>query len=629
MCGIAGYVSERVRDGTRILERMNQVMIHRGPDDAGIYVNGTHGLGMRRLSIIDVAGGSQPIWNEDHTIGLVFNGEIYNFHELREELEKKGHRFSSHSDTEVIVHLYEEEGIECLKRLNGMFAFALFDQKQEQLFLARDRMGEKPLHYYHHNGEFVFASEIKSILTFPGVSTRLNLEALNLYLGYEYIPAPYTIYENINKLEPAHYLLLKKGELSIRPYWRPSFLRGKSLPFDEAVEQLRERIKKSVAMRTMSDVPLGAFLSGGIDSSLVTAFLTQSSSKRVKTFNVSFEDPSFDESRQAREVAQFLGTDHHEERLTPQNMLQILPEMIQIMDEPFADASAIPTYLLSRFTRKEVTVALSGDGGDELFYGYPTYQAHQIARWLPRWLSQPAKKIADWLPVSDDNISFDFKFRRFTAGLEYESPARHQIWLGSFEPAQKKQLLSQETSQALAEKDDFDLVQKYWESCDSQDEWDRLCYTDMRFYLQDDILLKVDRMSMAHSLEVRAPYLDHELVEFVCSLKPDLKLKGFTTKFILKEAAKGLIPEKIIRRSKKGFGIPVAKWIKSDLKEIFTDTLSEKKILEEGLFNPAYVQQLLSEHLNHQHDHRKLLWTLFVFESWRTRTYENSYCTTG
>lgn len=619
MCGIAGYVSERVREGIRILEQMNQTMIHRGPDESGIYVNGTHGFGIRRLSIIDVAGGSQPIWNEDHTIGLVFNGEIYNFPELREELLKKGHRFSSRSDTEVVVHLYEEEGVECLKRLNGMFAFALFDQNQEQLFLARDRMGEKPLHYYHHNGEFVFASEIKSILTFPGISTRLNLQALNLYLTYEYLPAPHTIYENIYKLEPAHYLLLKKGWFSMHPYWRPSFHREKAFSLNEAVEQLRSRIKKSVEMRTMSDVPLGAFLSGGIDSSLISAFLTQCSSRRVQTFNVSFEDPSFDESQFAKEVAKFLGTDHHEERLTPQNMLQIFPKMVQIMDEPFADASAIPTYLLSRFTRKEVTVALSGDGGDELFYGYPTYQAHQIARWFPRWLMQPAKKISGFLPVSDDNISFDFKVRRFMAGLEHEFPIRHQIWLGSFEPEQKRQLLSQEISQAVAEKDDFQIVRQHWNNCDSSDELDRLCYTDLRFYLQDNILSKVDRMSMANSLEVRAPYLDHELVEFICSLKPELKLKGLTTKFILKQAAKGLLPEKIIHRPKKGFGVPIAKWIKTDLREIFLDTLSEKRISKEGLFNPLYVQQLLSEHLNNQKDHRKLLWTLFVFESWREK----------
>ena len=620
MCGIAGYVSTRIRDGAAVLQRMNEVMIHRGPDEGGIHVNGTVGLAMRRLKIIDLMGGSQPMWNEDRTVGLVFNGEIYNFRELREQLEKKGHRFSSRSDTEVIVHQYEEEGVDCLDHLNGMFAFALYDWKQEQLFLARDRIGEKPLYYYFHNGDFIFASEIKSILTFPGLTPSLNLEALNMYLTYEYVPAPYTIYQNISKLQPAHSLLLKKGELSLRPYWRPSFRRlEKNFSLEEAVERLRDHVKRSVKMRTVSDVPLGAFLSGGLDSSFITAFLTQCSSRRVKTFNIAFENPSFDESKYAREVARHLGTDHCEERLTPQSMLQILPEMIQIMDEPFADASAIPTYLLSKFARRHVTVCLSGDGGDELFYGYPTYQAHQIASWLPGWMAKPARRLADLLPVSDHNISFDFKARRFTAGLEYEPAIRHQIWLGSFDPDQKQQLLLAEIRSVLKEKDEFGLLRKHWSECDSSDERDRVCHMDLRFYLQDDILFKVDRMSMAHSLEVRAPYLDHEFVEFVCSLKPDLKLKGLTPKYILKEAAKGLLPEKIIHRAKKGFGVPIAQWINSDLKEIFLDTLSEEKISREGLFNPRYIHRLLSEHLSQRKDHRKLLWTLFIFESWRQK----------
>lgn len=620
MCGIAGFVSRRVREGAKVLQKMNQTMIHRGPDEEGIYVNGTYGLGMRRLSIIDLSGGSQPVWNEDHTVGIVFNGEIYNFRELREQLEKKGHRFSSRSDTEVIVHLYEEEGIQSLERLNGMFAFALYDQKEDKLFLARDRMGEKPLHYYFYNGDFVFASEIKSILAFPEITTRLSLEALNLYLTYEYVPAPHTIYENIFKLEPAHYLLLKKGELEIRPYWSPSFHHDEKTPsVGEVVEKLRHHLERSVRMRTVSDVPLGAFLSGGIDSSLITAFLTRSSSQRVKTFNIAFDEPSFDESHHSGEVARYLGTEHYEERLTSKSMLQILPEIVQIMDEPFADASAVPIYLLSKFTRRQVTVALSGDGGDELFYGYPTYQAHQIAQWLPRWVAKPAKRLANLLPVSDENISFDFKARRFTTGLEYEPAVRNQIWLGSFEPGQKRDLFAPEVLSTLEKKDEFRILRQRWNQCDSLNELDRICYVDLRFYLQDDILFKEDRMSMAHSLEVRAPYLDHKLVEFVCSLEPGLKLRGLATKFILKEAAKGLLPDKIIHRSKKGLGIPVAKWIKSDLKEIFLDRLSKERISREGLFNPKYIHRLLAEHLCGRRDHRKLLWTLFIFESWREK----------
>jgi len=619
VCGIAGYVSGRVRDGSRVIKAMNQAMIHRGPDEDGSYVNGALGLGIRRLSVIDLPGGSQPVWNEDRTVCVVFNGEIYNFRALRDQLVKKGHRFSSHSDTEVLVHLYEEEGPGLLKQLNGMFAFALYDKKRDELLLARDRMGEKPLHYYHRNGEFVFASEIKSILTFPGIQPGIDLDALNLYLTYEYIPAPYTIYENIFKLEPAHYLILKKGDLRTQSYWRPSFRRTmkKESSLEETVDTLHHHLKRAVEMRRVSDVPLGAFLSGGIDSSLVTAFMARSSSRPIKTFNIAFEDPSFDESSYARETAKHLGTDHHEEMLTPQSMQRILPEVVQALDEPFADASAIPMYLLSKFTRGHVTVALSGDGGDELFYGYPTYPAHQIARWIPSLFGAPARMLANLLPVSDDNVSFDFKARRFAAGLGYDPAARNQIWLGSFEPDQKEELFTPEVNRALREKDEFQILRRYWDQCDSFSELDRLCHQDMRFYLSDDILVKTDRMSMAHSLEVRAPYLDHELVEWVASLKPSVKLRGLSTKYLLKKAAIGILPEQIIHRPKKGFGIPVAKWIKTDLKEMFLDTFSENKIRQGGLFNWPFIRRLLEDHLRHRKDNRKLLWTLFVFEAWQ------------
>ena len=620
MCGIAGYVSPKIEDGLSVLHRMNQKMIHRGPDDDGVYVNGATGLGMRRLSIIDLEKGHQPIWNETGTVGIVFNGEIYNFRELREELIQKGHRFSTGTDTEVVVHLYEEKGVDSLERLNGMFAFALYDRSENQLFLARDRLGEKPLHYTYQNGNFVFASEIKSILAFPGVESQLDLEALNLYLTYEYVPAPYTIYQNIYKLEPGHYLTFKGGELQIKSYWRPSYQRSrKNLSVDEVVERLRDHIARSVTMRTVSDVPLGAFLSGGIDSSLITAFLTHSSPHKVKTFSIAFEEDSFDESKYARNAAEFLGTEHYEERLTSHQMLDILPDVLEVLDEPFADGSLIPTYLLSKFTRQRVTVALSGDGGDELFGGYPTYQAHRLAHWMPRWVGRPAAQLAGLFPVSDENISLDFKLRRFASGLAYEAPVRNQIWLGSFDPDEKRNLFALEVNEVLKTKDEFGILRDRWNSCDSSHYLNRIWDLDLRFYLQDDILVKVDRASMANSLEVRAPYLDHELVEFVCSLKPDLKLKGLTTKFILKEAAKGILPDSIIHRTKKGFGIPIAKWIKGDLKEMFTDFLSESEIRESGLFNPSYVSNLLKEHLDQRKNHRKLLWTLFVFQAWHSR----------
>lgn len=621
MCGISGYVSPRAFEGKRVLQRMNDVMTHRGPDDEGFYLNGPYGLSMRRLSIIDLSGGGQPIWNEDQTAGVVFNGEIYNFRQLREELLAKGHRFSTRSDTEVIVHLYEEEGAECVKRLNGMFAFALYDRAQDLLFLARDRMGEKPLHYYLHEDQFVFASEIKSILTFPEIETSLNFDALNRYLTFEYVPAPLTIYQNIFKLEAGHLALFQNGELTIRRYWHPLFQTSRrKITEQDAVSELRARLRHSVESRTVSDVALGAFLSGGIDSSLVTALLSQCSSRKVQSFSIAFDEPSFDESSYAEKAAQYLNTCHHVEHVTPESMLESLPKILDILDEPFADASMIPTYLLSRFTRRHVTVALSGDGGDELFAGYPTYQAHRLARFVPSWLQGPARRLADLLPTSDENISFDFKLRRFTSGLSYETALRNQIWLGSFEPHQKEKLFQPEILQTLNKKNEFDILRQYWNDCDSREDLDRLCRLDLRFYLQDDILFKVDRMSMAHSLEVRAPYLDHEFVEFVCSLPPSFKLKGLTTKYILKKAARGLLPEEIIGRSKKGFGLPIAQWIKGPFKEIFQDVLSPRNLLEGGIFNPDYVDQLLQEHLSHRYDHRKLLWTLFIFESWRQRT---------
>lgn len=618
MCGIAGLVSPRVKDPRGEVERMNQTLIHRGPDDSGIFTQGNLGLGMRRLSIIDLVKGHQPMTTEDGRATVVFNGEIYNFRELRAELSGKGYRFRTDSDTEVILRLYEEEGIQCLEKLNGMFGFAIYDQKEDWLFIARDRLGEKPIHYYHQGDDFAFASEIKAILSCSFVTPTLNFEALNLYLTYEYVPAPLTIYQHIYKLEAGHYLLFKAGTVTLKSYWRPSFRRR--IPpcnENEAVALLRQHLERSIKMRLESDVPLGAFLSGGVDSSLIVAFLARVIGRKIKTFNISFSESSFNESQYAMEIAKQLGTDHREERLTPEVMRGILPRVIEMLDEPYADGGIVPTFLLSQFTRKSVTVALSGDGSDELFAGYPTYQAHRIARWLPRALGRPAHRWADRLPSSDENISFDFKLRRFTAGLSYPLPERNQIWLGSFDPETKQQLLSRDVLASLNGQETFSGLRAYDALCDSQDDLDRITHLDLRYFLQDDQLFRVDRASMANSLEVRAPYLDHLLVEFVCSLPPRLRLHRLTTKYLLKKAAEGLLPEKIIRRSKKGFGMPIAKWIKGDLKELFLETLSSASFRQSGLFEPRFVERLFQEHLSGRKDHRKWLWTLFVFESWR------------
>lgn len=618
MCGIAGYATPKVKDGRALLEQMNQAMVHRGPDDSGVYIQKDYGLAMRRLSIIDLAGGHQPVWNEDQTVAVVFNGEIYNFQKLRQELLQKGHSFTTHSDTEVLVHLYEEEGTKCVGRLNGMFAFAIFDRKQDLFFLARDRMGEKPLHYYFKDGHFLFASEIKSLLTCPWVEKILNLEALDEYLTYEYVPAPHTIYRDIYKLRPGHFLIFQKGKLEIRPYWKPSFKHpSPALPEKAAVATLRNHLRRSVEIRKISDVPLGSFLSGGLDSSLIAAFLAQSSSQKIQTFNIAFEETSFNESHYAQEAARHLGTEHHEERLTTSVMRDLLPAILEKLDEPFADGSLVPTFLLSRFTRQHVKVALSGDGSDELFAGYPTYQAHQLARWIPGFLGPLANRLAEALPVSDENISFDFKMRRFTAGLSYPLPERNQIWLGSFDENQKRKLFSEAARGKLRDHNALRLVCEHDSECDSSFGLDRVSHIDLRFFLEGDQLFRVDRTSMMNSLEVRAPFLDHELVEFICSLPPSLRLHGMTTKYLLKEAARGILPDSIIDRPKKGFGMPIAKWIKGDFRKTFEETFSRERIQKVGLFNPDYIQILLSEHLRGVRDHRKLLWTLFVFESWR------------
>jgi asparagine synthase (glutamine-hydrolysing) len=632
MCGITGYIDFHSSalgrfspdEHHRQLLKMNDAIVHRGPDEDGYYHNANYHLAMRRLSIIDLTTGRQPIFNEDKTIAIVFNGEIYNFHELKRDLEKQGHSFRTHSDTEVIVHLYEQYGFECVKKLTGMFSFALHDQNKDLLFCSRDRVGEKPFHYYFENGMFVFGSEIKSILQMPMIPNELDYGALNAYLTFEYVPAPRSIYKNIYKLQQGHSLILQRGQLRIEKYWGLDQIHhrfnGALPPESESIATLEELLKKSVEMQMISDVPLGAFLSGGLDSSMVTAMMTRFSEGKVNTFNIAFDDASFDESSYARRVAKHLQTDHHEEVLNPQKLLDIIPDVFSRLDEPFADASLIPTYLLSKFTKEHVTVALSGDGSDELFAGYPTYRAHILARNFPKILHPAFKHLADLLPVNDDNISFDFKVKKFISGIPYSVHERNQIWLGSFEPHQKCLLLNKNTKSQIAD-NEFAFLTDHLSQCRSDDFLNRILYQDMRFYLQDNMLVKVDRASMMASLEVRVPFLNHQLVEFVYGLPSYLKLHRSTSKYLLKKLAEKYLPSEIVHRNKKGFGIPVAKWIKKDLKTIFFEYLSESRIRREGIFEPAYVSGLMNDHLNNKRDNRKPLWTLFVFQLWNKRSF--------
>jgi asparagine synthase (glutamine-hydrolysing) len=608
---------------------MARVIRHRGPDDEGFftreYEDGVAvGLGFRRLSIIDLESGNQPIGNENGSVQVVFNGEIYNFPELRRELKAAGHRFSTHADTEVIPHLYEDFGHRCVERLNGMFAFALWDEARRELLLARDRFGKKPLYYVQAGRSLLFGSELKSLLEHPSCPTELDVASLSRYLALEYVPTPFAIFAGVRKLPGGHALRWRDGRTSVERYWDLSFesdgpSKGPRSD-DEYAEELHARLRDSVRRRLMSDVPLGAFLSGGIDSSSVVAMMVeQMPSRDVKTFAIGFSERSFDESGHARRVAEHFGTHHHEEVFTPQTMVDVLPSVVDFLDEPFADASILPTYVLSRFTRESVTVALGGDGSDELLAGYPTFPAERVARLyaMPRLLHERViVPLVDRLPVSTADFSLDFKLKRFLRGAAAPADVRHAAWLGAFMPAEQATLLGRDPGDPLAEQ------RRAFAGAPTGSRLERLIYLYATTYLRDDILVKVDRASMACSLEVRAPFLDAELVEFLGRVPPGLKLRRFDTKHLLKRAMARTLPPGIVDRPKKGFGIPIAEWFRHDLRDALRDELSPARLGAQGIFDPGEVDRLVSEHVSGRRDHRKQLWTLFVFQLWHRRWVE-------
>ena len=632
MCGIIGFLTSKAAHipEYEMLRKMRDVLIHRGPDDVGEFIRPIDEkgpfvfFGHRRLSIIDLSGGHQPLSNEDETVWVILNGEIYNFNELREELKGRGHQFRTHSDTEVIAHAYEEYKENCFKYFNGMFAIGIWDEKENRLILARDRLGKKPLYYSLINETFIFASELKAIIAYPSFPREVDPVSFMKYLFFEFIPCPHTIFREARKIPPASHLVWDKKGIEVKQYWSPfNPKKGEErLSEVEAELSMMELLKESVKRRLISDVPLGVFLSGGIDSSAITAFAQQEVPGKIKTFSIGFEDPSFDESKYASLASKYIGTEHHEQMMTPADLLNIVPGLPEILDEPMADASILPTYLLSKFTRGHVTVALGGDGGDELFAGYPTYLAHKLAGYYECFLGAfhpVVVRLANLLPVSDDNISFDFKLKRFLSGIGYPNGIRNSVWLGSFPFQENEKVLSPEIRQRFNRDQLVEDILLYGEEYPNEDRITKLQYLDLKLYLQESILAKVDRASMACSLEVRAPFLDYELVEFVMGLPSHYKLNGMTSKYMLKKALKKYLPDSIIQRKKKGFGVPIAKWVKGELRELFSDLLSTDRIKREGFLNCEYVTLLLQDHLTNKKDNRKQLWTLLVWELWLNR----------
>lgn len=636
MCGITGWLNldktKPNHDAEAVLHSMCETIVHRGPDSEGLWIDDQAALGMRRLSIIDLKTGDQPVFNCDRSVIVMMNGELYNYREVRADLEKRGHKFTTNSDTEILPHLYEEYGDALVDHVNGMYAFSLWDSRAKKLIIARDRFGEKPLYYGVFDGKLIWASEPKALLAHPSVKPELDLNALRHYVSFDYVPAPMSIYKGVHKLPAAHMIVVEKGEIRTRRYWdlkwgQDSSGANGSVPAKtqrrkDKADELRDLLSDAVRMRLVSDVPLGILLSGGIDSSTVAAFATQHATERVKTFSIGFEEDSFDESKYARQVAKHLNTEHYEDKLSATTAGDLINEIGTWLDEPMSDGSLIPTYLLARFVRKHVTVALGGDGGDELFAGYPMYYAHGVAakyNAIPAFIrSGLIEPVVNALPVSTNNLSFDYKAKRFVRAAKFDDVARHHSWFGSFSTDQHEKLFTHDvldTTHADIYRGVRDLVG----ASDPENVIERMQYADINFYLAEDILTKVDRAAMAVSLETRAPFLDPRVGQFAASIPVDYKLKGKTGKVILKEAMKDLLPHNILHRPKKGFGIPIAEWLKGRLNGLMHEVLSPERLRSQGLFNGEYVQRLIREHESGAASHHKELWTLLVFQLWFDR----------
>jgi asparagine synthase (glutamine-hydrolysing) len=627
MCGICGIVDYR-KDNIveeKTINNMCRELKHRGPDDEGVYLSNSApsvGLGHRRLSIIDLSqAGHQPMRNEDGSAWLVFNGEIYNYGYLRDELKKRGHTFRSDSDTEVLLRLYDVYGEECISRLRGMFAFAIWDEKKKTLLLGRDRMGKKPLIYYRSGNIFCFASEFSSILASGLIDKEIDLKAVNYYLTFGYIPAPFSIYKGVFKLPPAHMLMLKDGNIRLKRYWQLDYSGKIKISEQEASEEVLRLLKEAIKVRLYSDVPLGAFLSGGIDSSTVVGLMSQVSDSRVKTFSIGFEESDYSELKYAGAIAERFGTEHHEFIVKP-NAVEILPMLVERYGEPYADSSCIPTYYVSQQTKQFVTVALNGDGGDEAFGGYERYQAMLVSenlQKLPRYLKSMTGRLADILPDSVNQKDTLRRLKRFFRSAELPRAERYLRWVGILGELRPDEMYSKEFLIGTRGNDPLSCIERYLTGSNKLDLLDSLLLTDTSTYLPDDLLVKIDIASMANSLEARSPFLDHELIEFVAKLPPDFKIKGFTKKYILRKAVNGLLPEENIRRRKMGFGVPVGQWFRGELKVFLRETVLSDSSLKRGYFRPDAIRKIVEDHISGKKDYTFQLWAILMLELWHKK----------
>ncbi|MCA9471207.1 MAG: asparagine synthase (glutamine-hydrolyzing) [Nitrospirales bacterium] len=622
MCGIAGRYN--FISGAPVqeegLRKMCRLLAHRGPDGQGTYQQDELGLGHRRLAVIDLTDAAQqPMVSGNGQYVMTYNGEVYNFPELRKNLEGLGHQFRSQSDTEVVLVAYQEYGVNCIEYLRGMFAFAIWDAHERRLFLARDRVGKKPLYYRVHQDGISFASEPKAFLGEPDFRPEVNLEGVAHYLTYQYVPAPHSAFLGVQKLPPAHCLIVQDGKISVKRYWKLSYSTLFPGSFEDAQQELLEKLKEAIRLRLVSDVPLGAFLSGGIDSSVVVALMAQLGLENtIQTFSIGFEQQEYNELAYARQVSEQYGTDHQEFVVTPQ-ATEIFDKLVWFYNEPFADSSAIPTFYLAEMTRKYVTVALNGDGGDENLFGYDRYVASMYGTWfdrMPQSFRQLIKRGTKLIPEPQKTKTILGRMKRFAAVLSETPDRRYGHWICHFDPLMKKQICTEDFIRESGVEDSLWLLSKVFHESDAKDFLSQIVDADVNMYLPDDLLVKVDISTMAHGLEARSPFLDHQVMEFCASLPSSMKLKGSAKKYLLKKATKDLLPSNILNRPKMGFGVPIDHWLRNELRDVAYDVLLSSRFANRGFFKTDVVERLLKEHVKKEKVWHYQLWNLLMLELW-------------